>query len=112
MLIGKAPGRNKTDCVPLDQTVKLEFGFGFGQSVKTQHPPSLKNTDSTQEDLQTPEQVHDDSMLNEGFSDSQKKFLFAHFRHAGAKTNCSSSYSQFQLTTTKKTASVENLSRS
>ena len=39
MLIGKAPGRNKTDYVPLDQAVKLGFGFGFGQSVKTQHPP-------------------------------------------------------------------------
>ena len=38
MLIGEPPGRNKTDCVPLDQTDKLGFGFVFGQSVKTQHP--------------------------------------------------------------------------
>lgn len=87
MLIGKALGRNKTDCVPLDQTVKLEFGVWFWLRVlKTTSPlwrTLILHKKTTTEPLS---RFDDNCMLNEGLSDLKSSCLLIS-RHAGAKTH-------------------------
>lgn len=113
-LTGKPLGRNGNWSHPSLSSRQAWAWVHVWSECKNTTAPSLKNTDSTQEWPATPEQVHGDSMLNEGVSDSQKRFLFIHFRHVEnrSKTKRSTSYSQFQLTTTKRTASAENQGRS